>query len=150
MCDLNNRITETNIAKLSAYFSLSTSSIMWVSKPRVCIIKDFETTLKDQKIDWIINTKDGKKAVEERIQDVTMNSCDGQGLISPEMAMKWSEEMGLDYVASSYVVRSVFIKGNLVPFDFKAYAAEHNISIIYDRWGIPHKIEDVDCLISES
>ena len=39
MCDLNNRITETNIAKLSAYFSLSTSSIMWVSKPRVCIIK---------------------------------------------------------------------------------------------------------------
>ena len=150
MCDLNNRIAETNIAKLSAYFSLSTSSIMWVSKPRVCIIKDFETTLKDQKIDWIINTEDGKKAVEERVQDVTMNSCDGQGLVSPEMAMKWSEEMGLDYVASSYVVRSVFIKGNLVPFDFKAYAAEHNISIIYDRWGIPHKIEDIDCLISES
>lgn len=150
MCDLNNRVQETNIAKLSAYFSLSTSSIMWVSKPRVCIIKDFETTLKDQKIDWIINTDDGKKAVEERIQDVTMNSCDGQGLVSPDMAMKWSEEMGLDYVASSYVVRSVFIKGNLVPFDFKAYAAEHNISIIYDRWGKPHKLEDIDCLISES
>lgn len=150
MCDLNNRITEMNIAKLSAYFALSTSSVLWVDTPRVCVVKDFYTTLKNQKIDWITNTDDGKKTVEERITDVKMNSCDGQGLISPKMAQRWSSSMGIDYVASSYVVRNVFVKGNLVPFDFEEYGKEHKIYTIVDRWGNQHNLSDIDVILSES
>ena len=79
-----------------------------------------------------------------------MNSCDGQGLVSPEMAQKWSQEMNLGYVASSYVVRSIFVKGNLVPFDFHAYAKENGIEYIYDKWGHPYKVNEIDVLLSES
>ena len=150
MCDLDNRVKEFNLAKLSAYFALSTSSILWISTPRVCVIKDFFTTLPNQKLDWITTDKNGKKTVEERTLDITMNSCDGQGLVSPEMAQKWSQEMNLDYVASSYVVRSIFVKGNLVPFDFHSYAHENGIEYIYDKWGHPYKIDEIDVLLSES
>lgn len=158
MCGLDERVREINIAKLSAYFSLATSSVLWVDTPRVCVIRDFFTTLKDQKIDWITNTnveqKNGTvktvKSVEERTIDITMNSCDGQGLVSPEMAQRWAENMNLDYVPSSFIVRSIWTKGNVVPFDFKAYAKEHGVDTIYDRWNIPHKIEDIDVMLSES
>lgn len=150
MCDFNNRVKEFNLAKLSAYFALSTSSILWVSTPRVCVIKDFFTTLPNQKLDWITTDENGKKKVEERVLDITMNSCDGQGLVSPEMAQKWSQEMNLGYVASSYVVRSIFVKGNLVPFDFHAYAKENGIEYIYDKWGHPYKVNEIDVLLSES
>ena len=150
MCGLDQKITHINLAKMSAYFSLATSSVLWVSTPRVCIIDDFETTLPDQKIDWICNGSGEKKHIEERTMDLTLNSCDGQGLVDPDMATVWSDEMGLDYVASSYVVRSVFIKGNLVPFDFKQYARENGITTIYDHWKHPHNIEDIDVLVSTS
>lgn len=150
MCGLDDRVKEINLAKLSAYYSLATSSILWVSTPRVCVIKDFETVIPKQKIDWICNTEDGKKYVEEREVDVVLNSADGQGLIDPQLAQKWSNEMGLDYVASSYVVRSVWVKGNLVPFDFREYAKRNGITRIYDKWGYGHNIDEIDCLLSES
>lgn len=158
MCGLTERVKEINIAKLSAYFSLATSSVMWVDTPRVCVIPDAFTTLKNQKLDWIVNkdvvladgTTKTKKLVEERIVDIKMNSFDGQGLISPDMAKRWSENMSLKYVPSSFVVRTIWTKGNLVPFDFRAYAKEHGISIIYDRWGNPHNVDEIDVLLSES
>ena len=59
MCDFNNRVKEFNLAKLSAYFALSTSSILWVSTPRVCVIKDFFTTLANQRLDWITTDENG-------------------------------------------------------------------------------------------
>lgn len=150
MCGLDEKVSEINLAKFSAYFSLSTSSVMWVTPPRVCVIDDYTTILPNQKIDWIINTPDGKKSIEEREIDVELNSADGQGLIAPDMAQLWSEEIGLDYVASSYVVRSVFIKGNLVPFDFHRYAAVNGIYTIKDHWGHEHDIDDIDVLLSVS
>lgn len=150
MCGLDEKVKEFNMAKLSAYYALATSSVLWVSTPRVCVVKDFFTIIPKQKIDWICNADDGKKYVEEREVDVELNSADGQGLIDPQLAQKWSEEMGLDYIASSYVVRSVWVKGNLVPFDFRAYAKQHGITRIYDRWGYGHNIDEIDCLLSES
>ena len=150
MCGLDERVKEINIAKLSAYFSLSTSSVLWITTPRVCVIKDFNTLLKGEKIDWITSTKDGKKSIEERSVDLELNSCDGQGLVDPGMAMKWSKEMGLDYVASSYVVRSIFVKGLVVPFDFREYAHEHGIEKIKDKWGTEYNVDEIDALISES
>ena len=150
MCGLDEKISEINLAKFSAYFSLATSSVMWVSKPRVCVIDYFMTVLPKQKIDWIINTDDGKKSIEEREINVELNSADGQGLIDPEMAQIWSEEMGLDYVASSYVVRSIFVKGNLVPFDFREYAREQGIYTIADHWGNVYHIDEIDVLLSMS
>lgn len=150
MCGLDEKIQEINLAKLSAYFALSTSSVLWVDAPRCCVIKDFDTVVKNQKVDWICKDENGEGYVEERLMDIELNSADGQGLIDPEWAKHWSENMALDYVPSSFVVRSCFVKGNLVPFDFKEYARRHNITTIKDKYGKEYNIEDIDCLLSES
>lgn len=150
MCGLDAKIKEINLAKLSAYFALTTSSVLWVDRPRVCVVKDFETTVSAQKVDWIYKDENGEGHVEERTMDVVLNSADGQGLIDPLWAGHWANNMGLDYVPSSFVVRSAFIKGNLVPFDFKEYARREGITRIYDRWGAGYNIDEIDVLLSES
>ena len=149
MCGLYNKIKSINLAKLSAYFALSFSSVLWVREPRVCVIKDFETVIPNQKLNWINKNKDGN-TITEVYKDIKLNSADGQGLISPEMAKLWAEDMHLNYIPCSFVVRTAFVKGNLVPFDFKLYAKENGISIIKDRYGTEYNIEDIDVLLSES
>lgn len=150
MCGLEGEIKEINLAKLGAYFALSFSSVLWVRTPRVCIIKDFENTLPQQRVDYIYTDENGNEKIEERERNIVLNCADGQGLIDPMFAQSWAEDMALDFVPSSFVVRSAFIKGNLVPFDFKEYARLNGIETIRDRWGIVRSLEDVDVLISES
>ncbi len=150
MCGLNERITTINLAKLSAYYALSFSSVLWVREPRVCVIKDFETVVPHQKLNWIKQCDDGTNSVEEIYKDVKLNSADGQGLITPEMATLWAEDMHLNYVPCSFVVRTAFVKGNLVTFDFREYAKEHGIDTITDRYGTIYKIDEIDVLLSES
>lgn len=149
MCGLQNKIKTINLAKLSAYFALSFSSVLWVRKPRVCIIKDFDTVIPNQDINYIHNTENGEE-VKIISKDIELNSCDGQGLISPEMAQLWASDMHLKYIPCSFVIRSAFIKGNLVTFDFKEYAREQGIDTITDRYGTTYNIEDIDVLLSES
>ena len=149
MCGLQNKIKTINLAKLSAYFALSFSSVLWVRKPRVCIIKDFDTVIPNQDINYIQNTENGEE-VKIISKDIELNSCDGQGLISPEMAQLWASDMHLKYIPCSFVIRSAFIKGNLVTFDFKEYAREQGIDTITDRYGTTYNIEDIDVLLSES
>ena len=149
MCGLSGKIKTINLAKLSAYFALSFSSVLWVREPRVCVIKDFDTVIPNQKLNWINKGEDGN-TVTQIYKDIKLNSADGQGLISPEMAKLWAEDMHLNYVPCSFVVRTAFVKGNLVSFDFKEYAKEHGITTIKDRYGTEYNVEDVDVLLSES
>lgn len=149
MCDLGHRISEFNLAKYHAYFALAFSSVLWVRTPRVCVIKDYYRTLKNEPVDFITK-KNGKSVVESRVMDLELNCADGQGLIDPGFAAQWAEDMAQDYVPSSFVVRSVFIKGNLVPFDFRAYAKSKGIDKIYDRWGKQYPIDEIDVILSES
>ena len=158
MCGLADRLKEAVLPKLGAYFALSFSSVLWVRTPRVCVIKDFETTLPNQNVDFICRKEEldeegkprTKHYIEKRVMDLTLNSADGQGLVDPEFSKLWAEDMQLDYVPSSFVVRSSFVKGNLVPFDFKAYAAERGIEKIKDRWGVEYPLNEIDVLLSES
>jgi len=158
MCGLADKLKEAVLPKLGAYFALSFSSVLWVRTPRVCVIKDFETTLQNQNVDFICRKEElgedqkprTKHYIEKRVMDLTLNSADGQGLVDPEFSKLWAEDMQLDYIPSSFVVRSSFVKGNLVPFDFKAYATEHGIDKIKDRWGVEYPLNEIDVLLSES
>lgn len=150
MCGLNGKIKSINLAKLSAYYALSFSSVLWVREPRVCIIKDFDTLIPNQKLNWIEESETEGTNIKEITKDIKLNSADGQGLISPGMAKLWAEDMHLNYTPCSFVIRTTFIKGNLVTFDFKEYAREYGIKIIKDRYGVEHNIEEIDALISES
>ena len=149
MCGLDGKIKTINLAKLSAYFALSFSSVLWVREPRVCVIKDFYTNIPQQKVNFLKELPE-ETTLDIITKDFELNSADGQGLVSPEMAKAWSEDMHLNYVPSSFVVRTAFVKGNLIPFDFKLYAKEHGITEITDRYGDKYKIEDIDVLLSES
>lgn len=149
MCGLKDKLKEAVLPKLGAYFALSFSSVLWVRTPRCCVIKDFENTIPQQKVDFICR-ENNKHYLQERIMDLTLNCADGQGLVDPMFASLWAEDMGLDYVPSSFVVRSSFVKGNLVPFDFKAYALENGISTIKDKWGVEYPLDDIDVILSES
>lgn len=149
MCGLDNKIKTINLAKLSAYFALSFSSVLWVREPRVCVIKDFNTIVPKQKVNFLKEEESGM-TIHQIEKDMELNSADGQGLISPEMAKLWAEDMHLNYTPCSFVVRTAFVKGNLVPFDFKEYAKEQGITTIKDRYGTEYNINDVDVLLSES
>lgn len=150
MCGLDKKIKNINLAKLSAYFALSFSSVLWVREPKVCVIKDFDTVIPNQKLNFIYKDDEGKNQVKEIYKDLKLNSCDGQGIISPEMAQNWAEDMHLNYVPCSFVVRTAFVKGNLVTFDFKEYARENGITKIKDRYGTEYNIDGIDVLLSES
>lgn len=149
-CGLDQKTSQFVLAKYSAYFALAFSSVLWVRTPRVCVIKDFYRTLKNENVDFICPDENGKSHIEERQMDLELNCADGQGLIDPQFAQLWSQDMDLSYTPCSFVARSCFIKGNLVTFDFKEYAKQHNITTIRDRWGDIKNIEDIDVLISES
>jgi len=148
---LLEKTAEYSPAKYSAYFALAFSSVLWVRTPRVCVIKDFFRLLKNQPVDFIVRDPDNEEArIEKRIMDLELNAADGQGLIDPRFSELWANDMGLSYTPCSFVVRSCFIKGNLVPFDFKEYAHLNGITQIYDKWGQPHDIDSIDVLLSES
>lgn len=149
-CGLDEKTSSFCLAKYSAYFALSFSSILWVRTPRVCVIKDFMRTLKDQKVDFIVKDENDNGMIEERVMDVELNCADGQGLIDPAFAELWAQDMDLPYVPCSFVARSCFIKGNLATFDFKDYAYQHGITTIRDKWGKEYNIADIDVLLSES
>ena len=149
-CGLDEKTSQFVLAKYSAYFALAFSSILWVRTPRVCVIKDFYRTLEQEPVDFILHDENGKGYLEERKMDLELNCADGQGLIDPYFAQLWSEDMHLQYIPSSFVARSCFIKGNLVAFDFKDYAHKHNIFTIRDKWGKEYNIDEIDVLLSES
>lgn len=149
-CGLDEKTTQFVLAKYSAYFALAFSSILWVRTPRVCVIKDFYRNLEKENVDFITKDADGNSIIEKRVMDLELNCADGQGLIDPYFAQLWSEDMHLPFIPSSFVARSCFVKGNLVTFDFKEYAHNHNIFTIRDKWNNEHNIDEIDVLLSES
>ena len=82
--------------------------------------------------------------------DIELNCADGQGLIDPEFAKLWAQDMDLSFVPCSFVARSCFIKGNLATFDFRDFAHSHGLSTIRDKWGKEYNIDEIDVLLSES
>jgi hypothetical protein len=152
-CGLNSKkIGKINLAKFSAYFSLYSSSTNLVSTPRVCVVKDYELTLKDQKIDWIYQKDNGERDIETRTMNVTQNVWDGSGLISIEMSKQWNKDLGItEYEPSAYIVRSAWIKGLCVVFDWKKFAKEvvHK-EFITDAWGNVKHIDDIDVILTTS
>lgn len=152
MCGLTKRkIGKINLAKFSAYYALYTSATNRVRNPKICVIKDFEYTLKNQKVSWIFDNEIGEKDIEDRIIDFDMNGFDGSGMISVEMAKKWQEDLSLDYLPSSFILRSAWIKGLVSVFDFKKFAKEvANKDTIIDAWGNEKKVSDIDVILTTS
>lgn len=151
MCGLEGKLKETNLGKFSAYYGLFMSAVNQVTTPNVCVISDYESDLKDQMVDFIVTDSDGKRHIEERKKDMPMNWFDGMGLISPQMAQKWQMDLDLDYLPSGFIIRSAYIKGLVVPFDFKDFAKNiAHKNTIKDAWGTEYDIENIDAILTIS
>jgi hypothetical protein len=138
--------------KFGAYFSLYVSSSLPVSFPKFAIVPDKEIeTIRT--VDFVsYKGIDEDDDVVEKEMTLKLNAWDGQGLISPFLAMRWSEELELDnYIFSCAIVRAPFLKGLLVTFDFKEFAKKiAKKDSFIDIYGKEIQVENVDLLISES
>jgi len=135
--------------KFSAYFSLASSSSHAVSTPYFCVVPDCITT-RLEKVDFILEHPSGDDNIQEVEKEIEFNLFDGQGLISPATAERWAGELCLDYIPSTFVIRSSFLKGMLVTFDFHEFSDEYGKHIIKDVWGNTYNIRDADIIITKS
>ena len=138
-------------AKFGAYFSLYSSSTLPVSFPRIAVVPDkiIETTRRVNFVTYSGINQDDK--VEEKNSVLKLNAWDGQGLITPRLAEKWSKELELDYTFSSAIIRAPFMKGLVVVFDLEKFA--NLIAKKYtfiDIYGEEVDIRNVDVILSES
>lgn len=153
------KLENINIAKYNAYYGLYMSSCLTVTTPRVCVVKDCEIELLNKKVDWVVDKKRTNlngdeidtRVIEERIVNFNANLFDGQGLILPRMAKKWSEDLELDYLPSEFIIRSSFIKGMICVFPFDEFAKEvAEKQTLTDCYGKVWNIEDIDVILSTS
>lgn len=136
-------------AKWNAYFALTSSATYRVSSPRAVVIPDKEVVLR-KTVDFV-EEDDFQDKVTRQERDLKINLFDGQGIVCPRMAEKWSNELELGYVSGVFGVRAPFIKGMLCTMDFHKFAEEvAHTDKIKDLWGNTYNINDVDVIISES
>lgn len=152
LCGLDKTsIGKINPAKFGAYFALFTSASREVKTPRICVVNDYEYMLKDQMVDWIYELPNGEYDITQKNIDFKMNAFDGSGMICPEMAKVWQENLGLDYLPSSFIVRSPWVKGLCSVFDFRKFAKEIvHTDKIKDIYGVEYDVNEIDVILTKS
>lgn len=146
------------INKLIAYKALcNSSSVRWEDvfgndKPfnlnEVIVIPDFEHTIREVDYEYIdAEYKITKVEKEELVNPVT----DGAGFILPSYFGKLSEAKNLQ-------IRSSFVKGILIPFDWVKFAKDkslgNNIDLktfkVKDAWGNLQSLVGIKIILTES
>lgn len=136
-------------AKWNAYYSLTSSATFQVSTPRICVIPDLNIKM-FKSVDWS-TPSEHQDIITREDKELEFNLWDGMGLISPEFSRVWSEEIGYDGLAESFIVRAPFIKGLVATFDFHRFAKEiANTDIIKDIYGKTYHCDDIDIILTES
>lgn len=134
------------LAKYNAYYALYCSATYKVTMPKVCVISDCVV----ERVKTVDFAKDHNITRCEK--NIKFDLFDGQGLVSPKLSKIWSNDIGIyDYIPSAWGVRSSFLKGMCVTFDFHAFAKYiAKKDFVVDVWGQEHKISDIDVIISQS
>jgi len=140
-------------SKLQAYKALDMSVSNQIPQPdKFIVVNDCEVEFTDSVIE--LNIDDNERPTEKIIDDypIKLSTNDGFGLISPEFAQKWAENLELDYVPSCFIVRNSFCKGALVVFDFKDFALKKNNGNykVLDVWKKEQTVYDADFILTSS
>lgn len=139
-------------AKLEAYKALACSASIPVSMPNgLLVVNDCFTKFKADTI-YLDDERDGEPTMEFRPDtDIELDASDGFGLMCPELAERWSGELGLEYTSSGFNTRFSFEKGMVFTFDFKAFARDVSENyIVKDVWGNEVDIREVELILTES
>ncbi len=138
--DVINAHGGINAAKLLAYTALCTGATdPWpeLDIDRCIVIPDFEAPVTGMM--KFINP-DYTEEIGERT--VMINHCDGVGMMLPSVC---------DF---NFMVRGLYLKGLLTPFDFLRFCREHGIErpLIKDVWGDYHDLiaEDIRVIFTKS
>ncbi|MCQ2543409.1 MAG: RNA dependent RNA polymerase [Lachnospiraceae bacterium] len=148
----NGRNPEYKIvpAKYEAYKALALSGSYPVTNTnRILVVDDLITHFTEDVI-FLDDSETDEPKMEHKTAEIELDESDGYGLISPELAQIWSDDMHLDYLLSGCCVRHAFTKGMVATFDFKEFAKLHNKSIVKDVWGKEHNINDIDIILTTS
>lgn len=139
-------------AKFEAYKALACSASVPVSMPRdVLVVNDFELKFVDDFIQLEDGDNDSEPILTEKRGEFELNASDGFGLMCPELAERWSKELGLDYTAGGMCIRNLFCKGMVYAFDFHEFAYRYYDSdIITDVWGNKHAVSTVQLILPVS
>lgn len=147
-----NHEVKLNAAKFEAYRALTCSHTIPVSLPKgIAVVHDCHTLLRENVI-VVDDSCEGEPKVEyTKDYEIDNNACDGFGMILPSVARRWSEELGLGYVACGFNHRYAYSKGMLFTFDFVEFAEQvAHQDTITDVWGQEYNIHDIEMIIPES
>lgn len=139
-------------AKLEAYKALTCSASVPVSMPKgILVVDDCETTFRSD-IVFVSDEGDGEPAMELRKdEEVSLTESDGYGLMLPSLAERWSQELGLGYVASGMNTRFAWEKGMVFAFDFVEFADEvAGNRVVRDAWGNEVDVGNVELVLTTS
>lgn len=140
-------------AKLEAYKALTCSASSPVSLPRgILVVPDCETKFLSDII-YLTDENDGEPVMEARAkQEIELDASDGFGMMLPQLAARWGDELGLDYIPSGCNTRFSFEKGMVFTFNFLdfAYKVAGGQFIVKDAWGDDVDIREVELVLTTS
>ena len=142
-----------SVAKLEAYFALTSSTSSPVTWPKMIVVKGTETQF-DADVIEVGDSETSNDPVVNFVPQkrITLEINDGCGIMSPEYSRKINQELdNSDEVLSGVCARCAFFKGMLFTIDFKEFATTvaHKETII-DAWGHERNVMDVDVIATTS
>lgn len=142
-----------SVAKLEAYFALTSSTSSPVTWPKMIVVKGTETQF-DADVIEVGDSETSNDPVVNFVpqKKITLEINDGCGIMSPEYSRKINQELGnSDEVLSGVCARCAFFKGMLFTMDFKEFATTvaHKETII-DAWGHERNVMDADVIATTS
>ena len=159
MTQMDIEADECVISKYEAMRCLVFSSCTLIHDymPNIVIIGEYEKTLPDQLIKYVVETERAftdketgetrtylAKEVREGRRDIRLSPFDGCGCHEYEFMEKISASLGLDYHAIGAQIRLPFMKGYSVYMPFRKILKEWGVEFITDIYGTKHPIDTVD------
>ena len=144
-----------SIAKLEAYYALTSSTSNAVSWPRMIVVRGTNVEFNADVIDVYDNPDGGDPIVDYqggKNKHIVSEINDGCGLMTPEYSRKITfEATGVDEIASGVCARGAFLKGMFFVFPFQEFAEKiAKKDTIIDAWGHERCIKDADIIVTTS
>ena len=156
---LNNGRDEAqkfNPAKFEAYKALACSSSEILSYPYGVLVVDdlvlhFNADVLKLDDEFANEEKHIEPTATQKNMEVELDANDGFGLITPELAERWSDELHLGYLMSGCCIRNSFVKGMVFPFDFREFARDiAHSEVVKDVWGQEFNINNIELILPVS
>lgn len=163
LCGMPKSLVYDRPSKWNAYYAMVTTDSTPVEyMPNIVVIDDYEKNV-EEKADIVEVSGTGENKRYTPIgcnkESIKILPFDGAGLVTPQCALKWANELkcksskGKFYLPSCFQFRAIpGIKGELMVFDLKRFAKEKKISKIVDLGGRIWDIfkDKIDVIITKS